>query len=549
VEKLPDWLISLPDAEQMRAIDRWAIDARGVPSLDLMERAGAGVARAVERLSPDGLVVVVCGKGNNGGDGLVVARLLRDAAREVTVLCATPPDQLRGDAAANLERLPGTPPLELAPGRDALARASIVVDALLGTGFTGEPHGEIAEAIAAIASARAPVVSVDVPSGVDASTGVVSAAAVSATVTVTFHLAKPGLWIRPGKAHAGQVEVLDIGIPRGAPAAARVGLIAPAVLGLLPRRGGDSTKFSSGHVLIAGGSLGLSGAPRMAALGAMRAGAGYVTACVPASVQTTLATGPPELMTRPLPELDGALTPAGVDVVLEAARRGGALALGPGLGRGDQAVAFARTLASRSELPLVLDADGLNAHAAGAGASADGHLGDIAARGWATVLTPHAGELARLLDLDSEQIERERLAYARQTAERASAVVVLKGDDTLIAEPSGLVAVSPGDSPALATAGTGDVLGGVIAALLAQGLAPFAASAAGVLLHAEAGRLAARVQGAAEGVVASDVIAALPAVRGAGGVRATERRGGRGRRHGRRSGRGRGGDGGKGGRR
>ncbi len=547
MEKLPDWLISLPDAEQMRAIDRWAIDARGVPSLDLMERAGAGVARTVERLSPDGPVVVVCGKGNNGGDGLVVARLLRDAGREVTVLCATPPDQLRGDAGANLERLPGASPLELAQGHDALARASIVVDALLGTGFTGEPHGEAAEAIAAIASARAPVVSVDVPSGVDASTGIVSAAAVSATVTVTFHLAKPGLWIRPGKAHAGQVEVLDIGIPRGAPTAARVGLIARTVLGLLPHRGGDSTKFSSGHVLIAGGSLGLSGAPRMAALGAMRGGAGYVTACVPASVQTTLATGPPELMTRALPELDGALTPAGVGVVLEAARRGGALALGPGLGRADQAVAFARMLASRSELPLVLDADGLNAHAPSAGASGGGHLGDIAARRCATVLTPHAGELARLLDLDSEQIARERLAHARLTAERANAVVVLKGDDTLIADPSGLVAVSPGDSPALATAGTGDVLSGVIAALLAQGLAPFAAAAAGVFLHSEAGRLAASVQGAAEGVVASDVIAALPAARGGAGARAAERRAGRGHSHGRRSGRGRGRDGGKGG--
>jgi hydroxyethylthiazole kinase-like uncharacterized protein yjeF len=533
VEPLPDWLTSLPDAEHMRAIDRWAIDVRGVPSLDLMEHAGAGVTRAVERLVPDGPAVVVCGHGNNGGDGLVVARLLRDAGRQVTVVLAGSPAELTGDARANLDRLPGDGPLELTQGRDALGGANVVVDALLGTGFAGEPRGAVAEAIDAIATCSVPVVSVDVPSGVDASTGVVCGAAVHATATVTFHAAKPGLWIHPGKAHAGEVEVLDIGIPRGAPAGApdsrggpsggdatdgradgAVGLITPAVLRLLPRRSAASTKFSSGHVLVAGGSRGLTGAPRMAALGAMRAGAGYVTACVPASLQAILASGgPPELMTRSLPDDNGVLTPAGVEVVLEAARRGGALALGPGLGRGEHAVAFARTLAGSAEVPLVLDADGLNAHA-DSGAHGGCHLDDLAARTASTVLTPHPGELARLLDTDTGEIARRRLAHARQAAERAGAVVVLKGDDTLVAHPSGLVAVSPGDSPALATAGTGDVLSGVIAALLAQGLSAFAAAAAGVLLHATAGRLAARAQGAPEGVIASDVIASLPAARG-----------------------------------
>jgi NAD(P)H-hydrate epimerase len=516
VDALPDWLTPLPDAERMRAIDRWAIDTRGVPSLDLMERAGIGVTRAVERLVPDGPAVVVCGTGNNGGDGLVVARLLRDAGREVTVVCAGSQAKLTGDARANLERLPGGAPLELAQGADALAGASVVVDALLGTGFAGEPRGEVGEGIVAIGGCSAPVVSVDVPSGVDASTGVVSGAAVRATKTVTFHAAKPGLWIHPGKAHAGEVEVLDIGIPRDGPHDTDIGLIAPAVLCLLPRRSAVSTKFSSGHVLVAGGSRGLTGAPRMTALGAMRAGAGYVTVCVPASQQAIVASGgPPELMTRGLPDSDGALTPAGVEVVLETARRGGALALGPGLGRGDHAVAFARALARRAEVPLVLDADGLNAHAGNSGAHGGGHLDDLATRTAATVLTPHPGELARLLDTDTDHIARERLAHVRLAAARAGAVVVLKGDDTLVADPAGLVAVSPGDSPALASAGSGDVLCGVIAALLSQGLPPFAAAAAGVLLHVQAGRMAARVQGAAEGVIATDVIAALPAVRGA----------------------------------
>jgi ADP-dependent NAD(P)H-hydrate dehydratase / NAD(P)H-hydrate epimerase len=515
---LPEWCIALPDAEAMRAIDRWAIDEQGVPSLNLMERAGIGVARAVEQLAPDGPVAVLCGKGNNGGDGLVAARLLRDAGREVDVLTAGSPDELKGDARENLLRLPGAAPVQMSTGTALFGGVdgnesrlpTAIIDALLGTGFAGEPRGAIAGAIDAANACGVPVLSVDVPSGVDASTGVVCARAVRAAITVTFHAAKPGLWINPGKAHAGEVRTLDIGIPRGAPTAADLGLIESAVLSLLPHRAPTSTKFSSGHVLVVGGSRGLTGAPRMAAHAAMRAGAGYVTACVPASVQTILATGGlPELMTRGLPDEDGSLAGAGADVdaVLEAAERGGALALGPGLGRSPNAAAFARELARRAPVPTVIDADGLNAHA--------GRLSDLAAREAPTVLTPHAGELGRLLELPSEEIERERLRHARAAAELARAVVVLKGDDTLVAVPTGagVVAVSTGGSPALATAGTGDVLTGVIAALLAQGLPAFVAAAAGVQLHAAAGRVAAQTVGSADGVIASDVIAALPFAR------------------------------------
>jgi ADP-dependent NAD(P)H-hydrate dehydratase / NAD(P)H-hydrate epimerase len=529
---LPDWLTPLPDAEQMRAIDRWAIEEQGVPSLDLMERAGQGVARAVEKLVPDGPLVVVCGKGNNGGDGLVVARLLREAGRKVTVLCTAPPQELSGDAAKNLARLPGETPLQLLAGGNGgesaggggllaggepaarvLAGATAIVDALLGTGFEGAPQGMVAEAIEAIGAARAPVVSVDVPSGVDVSTGRVAGAAVQATITVTFHAAKPGLWIRPGKAYAGEMQRIDIGIPRGAPCAAWVGLIEPAAAEELPRRGADSTKFSSGHVVVAGGSRDLTGAPRMAALASARAGAGYVTACLPGSLQPALAASLLEVMTRPLPDASGDLEAEGVGAVLQALSRGGALALGPGLGPASGAVAFARELARQAPVAMVLDADGLNAHA--------GRLRDLARREAATVLTPHAGELGRLLECDSEEVERERLASARTAAEQARAVVVLKGDDTLVAHPSGQVAVSRGGCPALATAGTGDVLTGVIAALLAQGLEAFKAACAGVWLHAEAGRVAAHAQGSAEGVIATDVIAALPRARATTGPRET----------------------------
>jgi NAD(P)H-hydrate epimerase len=434
----------------------------------------------------------------------------------VTVVCVAPPEEFTGDARASLERLPGEPPVRLdgaswgqagdsgqasAGAAGALAGARVVVDALLGTGFEGKPRGAVGEAIEAVNALDARVVSVDVPSGVDASTGVVAGAAVRASLTVTFHAPKPGLWIHPGKAHAGEIETIDIGIPRGAPTRAMVGLIEPSVLDELPRRHAGSTKFSSGHLLVVGGSRGLSGAPRMTAQASMRAGAGYVTLCVPASVQGTIAaSASPEVMTRAMPEEDGSLDAGGVSEVLVLATRG-ALALGPGLGRRQRAIEFARALAREARLPMVLDADGLNAHA--------GELERLAGRDAPTVLTPHAGELGRLLGRPSHEIERRRLRSAREAAQRANAVVVLKGDDTIVATPDGAAAVNGLSAPALATAGTGDVLSGVIGAFLAKRLDPFTAACAGVRRHAAAGRVAAAAQGA-DGVIASDVIAALP---------------------------------------
>ena len=252
----------------------------------------------------------------------------------------------------------------------------------------------------------------------------------------------------------------------------------------------------------------MTGAPALAGRAAMRAGAGYVILCVPSSaVQAVSVAGSAELLCRGLPERDGSHSPDGVEPVLAACGRAGSLALGPGLGRSEGAVEFARTLAREAPVPLVLDADGLNAHA--------GRLQDLAGRRAGTVLTPHAGELGRLLELESAEIEHERLRHAREAAALASSVVVLKGDDTLVVDPGGRVAISRGHSPALATAGTGDVLSGVIAALLAQGVEPFTSACAGVWLHARAGRLAAEWAGAPEGVIATDVIRALPSARGA----------------------------------
>jgi len=496
---VPAWGEPLLDAERMRATDAWAIEQRQIPSLELMEHAGAGLAALAAGVIPPGPIAVVCGKGNNGGDGYVAARELRTAGREVRVLSIAPLDELRGDAALNCERLPGDRPEPFsAAGLDGAAGA---IDALLGTGFAGEPHGAVAEAIAALNDAGTPVVAADVPSGVDASTGAVAGAAVRAAATATFHAAKPGLWIHPGKAYAGQVEVVDIGIPEGAPVdPADVALITHSVLLGLPQRDVRSTKFTSGHVLVAGGAPGLTGAPCLAAEAAARAGAGYVTACVPESLRVIFEIKLLEVMKLGLPDADGAHSAAGVDGVLEAAQRGGALVLGCGLGRSDGAQEFARAIATQAPVGLVLDADGLNAHA--------GRLESLAQRQAPTILTPHAGELGRLLDTDSAAVEARRLEHAREAARRSGAIVVLKGDDTLVAHPDGVVAVSQGDAPALATAGTGDVLAGICGALLAQGLDAFTAAAAGVHRHVLAGREAAERRGAAT-VIASDVIAGL----------------------------------------
>ncbi len=497
---LPRWLEPLPDAALMRATDGWAIETRGIPSLDLMERAGEGLARVIAEHVPAGRIAVACGKGNNGGDGLVAARLLRQAGRDVEVLLLWEAHRLTEDARAMLARLPGDAPVAYDGGR--LAHAEGLVDALLGTGSSGAPKEPVAGAIEELNAAPAQVVAADVPSGVDASTGEVAGAAVRAAATATFHRAKPGLWIAPGKAYAGAVAVVDIGIPSQAPGEADAGLVTAGVLRDMPRRGAESTKFSSGNVVVVGGSRGLTGAPCMSALAAMRAGAGYVTVAAPASLELAFTVRLLEAMLAALPEDDGALSPGALEAALSAIERADAVVLGPGLGRSPGAQELARAMVERVDVPLVIDADGLNALA--------GRLDELRNRRRPTVLTPHAGELGRLLEVDSAEVGRARLHHARAAAARSQALVVLKGDDTLVAAPSGRVAISPGGAPALATAGTGDVLAGVMGAMLAKGLPMPHAACAAVYAHLRAGRLAAAPHGP-DGVIASDVIASLPA--------------------------------------
>jgi ADP-dependent NAD(P)H-hydrate dehydratase / NAD(P)H-hydrate epimerase len=475
---LPDWTDPLYEAAEMCAADAWAIEEQGVPEADLMERAGLGLARVTASVAAAGPVRIVVGKGNNGGDGLVAGRLLREDGYEVDVL-------------------DGTEPFE----RERLAGSGVVVDALLGTGFEGSPREPVASAIWAINQQDAAVVACDVPSGVNASSGEVEGEAVSALVTATFHGSKVGLHVNPGKRHAGRVELVEIGIPRGAPGASRAGLICERVLDLYPRRTPSGSKFESGVVVIVGGSVGLTGAPTMAARSASRAGAGYVQVAVPGPLQQTVDLRLLEQMSRGLPDDDGFHTPAGVSDVEEMAERAGAVVLGPGIGRAEGAQEFARDVARVVKAPLLVDADGLNAHA--------GRLELFQDREAPTVLTPHEAELGRLLEVSTEEVAAHRLEHARGAAELSGAVVLLKGDDTIVARPDGVVAISPGGTPALATAGTGDVLSGLIGALLAKRMDAFEAAALGALAHVLAARAAAERVGT-DHVMAGDVIESLP---------------------------------------
>ncbi|HET7510893.1 MAG TPA: NAD(P)H-hydrate dehydratase [Solirubrobacterales bacterium] len=497
------WLRPLYDAEGMRGVDRWAIEERGVPSLELMEAAGRAVAEAVAELAPEGPVRVVCGKGNNGGDGFVAARLLRGMGFEVEAVLLWSGEELRGDAAANFERFGG----ELVEGdlAERLRDSGAVVDAIFGTGFEGAPREPVAAAIRAINSCGAPVVACDIASGVDASSGEVAGEAgeaVLADITVSFHAAKLGQRIAPGKGCTGELRVAPIGIPVGAPEDAVAGEIDPAVLALAPRRGPHSTKFTSGQVAIAGGSRGLTGAVRLSSLAAIRAGAGYATVAVPADLEMVFELAQPEVMSVGCPGGDGCLVPASKKAVLRTFERAAAGIVGPGLGKDPGSFELAREVVAKIEAPLVLDADGLNAFA--------GRLDELAAREAPTILTPHAGELGRLLERDSAEIDAHRLACACEAARAAQAVLVLKGDDTIVTDGE-RVGVNVISAPALATAGSGDVLSGITAALLARGLEPFAAACAAVVAHARAGLDAAARVGAAESVIAGDVIDSIAA--------------------------------------
>jgi ADP-dependent NAD(P)H-hydrate dehydratase / NAD(P)H-hydrate epimerase len=498
---MEEWFEPCLDAEEMRATDRWAIQERGVPSLQLMETAGRAVAEAAAEVARSSSASIVCGKGNNGGDGLVAARVLREMGFDVEALLLAPGDQLSDDAKANLERFDGARHAEPGSIPASIDGAGVVVDAIFGTGFAGSPRDPAASAIEAMNEAGGPVVATDISSGVNASTGEVEGKAVAADVTVTLHAPKLGHWIAPGKEHTGELRVSPIGIPVGAPTEPKAGLIRSSVLELLPHRAAGFTKFTSGQVVIVGGSRGLTGAVCLAAMGAIRAGAGYATVAVPADLERIFEVKLTEVMSIGCASRDGRLRPAASEQILGATRRAACVVLGSGMGREQGTQRLARELTERVEAPLVIDADGLNAYA--------GRIDALRKRRRPFVLTPHAGEMGRMLDRDSKEIDARRAESAREAARRSGGIVLLKGDDSIITDGERL-AVNRVSSPQLATAGTGDVLSGVIAALIARGLEPFAATCAGVLAHSRSGRAAGGRVGH-DSVIAGDVVDSIPA--------------------------------------
>ncbi len=487
-----DWAEPLYTAAEMRAAEA----TYAGPSLELMERAGAAVVACMGRRYPDARRVSVwCGGGNNGGDGLVVARLLHQEGRQVEVVLLAPEDRLAGDAAENLRRAREAG-LQFV---DDPGPADVVVDALFGTGFAGAPRREAAEAIAMINASADTVVSVDVPSGVDASTGEIADAAVAASVTVTFHGRKVGLTVAPGRFHAGDVEIAAIGLDHDQTRHRRVN---EAILGLVPRRGPTDNKYSAGAVLVIGGSIGLTGAPILASQAVLRAGAGAALLAVPEGLYPIFAGQVVEVMPRPCPDDgNGCLAPAAVSAILELAGKADAVVLGPGLGRNSGIRDLVKSLLEQLERPLVLDADGLWA--------VTGNLNWVFGRDASTVLTPHAGELARLLGRESSRINARRLNSVCAGADDTGATVLLKGADTLVAAPGRGVLVSDLGNPGLATAGSGDVLSGIVAAFLAKGVEPRLAAAAAAAAQGMAARLAAERRGFA-GMIASDVLDELP---------------------------------------
>ena len=500
-------------AAESRAADRRAIEELGVAPLVLMENAALGVADALgERFAPVRRVAVVCGPGNNGGDGFAIARQLATRGYEVEVHLARFGRELSADCArqrAIVEAL-GLPVAEVAAGRigtvaERLAACELVVDALFGTGLGQPLAGEWAALVTGLAAVGRPVVAVDLPSGLDADAAAPIGPAARADLTVTFGALKPAHVLAPACDLCGEVVVADLGVPLGAeegPGALHL-LVGEELADALSPRRPDAHKGDFGHLLIVAGARGKAGAAVLAARAAVAAGAGLTTVAAPAELLPALVAGCPEAMSVPVAQSEsGAIAREAVGALLAAAAERTTLAIGPGVGREAGTQEALRALTLGSDRPLVLDADGLHAFA--------GRIEELARRPGPTVLTPHPGELGRLLGRATGDVQRDRLGAAREAARRSGAIVVLKGHRTVIAGADGEAWINPTGNPALASGGSGDVLTGVLAARLAQGdEAEFAAGLA-VYWHGLAGDLA-RERGGGPAVPAGELVATLGA--------------------------------------
>ena len=498
--------MKLYTADEMSRADGGAQNL-GIPGGVLMERAGAAMAEEILKRYPDHRTLVVCGGGNNGGDGFVIARELQGAGMMVSVVATK--DGYSGDPATNQEVLRNLlVPIDGPEGLGGLLDgADLVVDALLGTGFSGEVREKEAGLIRQINDSPAAVVAVDVPSGVNGSTGEVAGEAVRADLTVCAHAAKVGCVISPGREHAGEVAVVDIGIPPAAdPEPSLEWTARDSLRGLIPRTQEPAHKYSAGAVMVVAGSRAMTGAAVMSVRGAERAGCGITFLATSAGAAPAVDIALTETIVYGVREGDsGGMSAGAAQEILGYAERATALVVGPGIGSGEEGKALAETLLAGTDLPVLLDADAVTALA---GTDA------LARRDAPTVVTPHAGELGRLLGSGAAEVSARRLASARKAADDNGCCVLLKGSDTLVVEGE-RAAVNSTGSVALATAGTGDVLSGVIGALLSRGMEPFEAARAGAWVHGRAAELWLEGTGwPAESMVATDLLDFLPQAMG-----------------------------------
>lgn len=505
-------------AEEMAEMDRTAIEVVGIPGIVLMENAGRGATEVMNRYFPElggKRVAVLAGGGNNGGDGFVIARHLWQQSVELSVYCLKKRKSYQGDAKINLaitEKL-GVPVKEYTdseslPGlKEELTKADLLVDAILGTGLTDSVRGFYREVIDMVNQLGGPVLAVDLPSGLSATSGLPLGTCIQATVTATFGLPKVGQLVTPGCTFVGHLEIVDIGLPRSvteAPEPPRMWLEADDLAGMIHPRSAASHKGSFGHVLVVGGSVGKTGAGALAGLGAARAGAGLVTVAVPTSLHGIMEVKLTEVMTEPLAET------ADQTVALEALPRlrklledKQALALGPGISVHEETAQVVLKLVESSPCPIVVDADGVNGLVDNL---------DVLARARAPViLTPHPGEMGRLLKRSAAEVQNERLDLTQTFSQEYGVTLVLKGARTLISSSEGRLAINSTGNPGLASGGTGDVLTGLIAGFVAQGLSPFDASCMGVYCHGKAADRLARRWGE-QGMLAMDLLPEIPVV-------------------------------------
>lgn len=524
--------MKLVSSEQMRNIDKKTIEGAKIPGLELMEKAGRGSAEVALKMlgknAQDKKVVIFCGRGNNGGDGFVVGRYLFEWGAEVIFYLLGEKEKIMGDAEINLKKAleMGLPIKEVLSIDDLPKKieADLIVDAIFGTGFKGEIIGLDAEAINSINGSRVQrfngleVLSIDVPSGLNADTGEISNVCVKADRTATMGLPKIGHFFHPGKDYSGEVTVIDIGVPQEIIDEKKINLnviTKEEVKELLPERPGDAYKGNCGRVVLIAGSTGLTGAAALASLSCLRAGAGIAILGIPKSLNEIMEIKLTEVMTKPLPDVrkKGALALRGLGEIMQILKWGDCVALGPGLGQHFETVELVKRLVIKIELPMVIDADGLNAIAK------DSSILNQAKA--PLILTPHIGELSRLINVPIEEIAKDRIRYALESAKRFNCIMVFKGAPTIVAEPKGEAFVNSTGNAGMATAGSGDVLTGIIIGLLAQMLFDekrkdedkmnimLDAATCGVFIHGLAGDLAKEEKGEM-GMIAGDIMEKIP---------------------------------------